>query len=133
MGYSNSNLPSRYKVYRAEIETIGTGSASDLVAYTSASPYNERGTPMCYSGSSPSDSPDRRVIYVAIINCSSLNVHGNNVGPFPVLAFGKFFLTEPIANPPDPDAGTIFAELVDLAEPGSVSNEVSHDIVQIYR
>ena len=62
-----------------------------------------------------------------------LNVHGNTGGPLPVLAFGKFFLTEPISNPPAPDAGTIFAELIGLAEPGSNGNEVSHDIVQLYR
>jgi Flp pilus assembly protein TadG len=133
VGYSNSNLPSRYQVYRAEIETIGSGASTDLVARTSPGPYNEKGAPMCYSGGTPSDNPDRRVLYVAIINCSELNIHGNTGGPFPVLAFGKFFLTEPISNSPDPDAGTIFAELIDLAEPSSVSNEVSHDIVQLYR
>jgi hypothetical protein len=88
---------------------------------------------MCYSGGAPTDNPDRRVVYVAIINCQGLNVHGNNSDPLQVAAFGKFFLTEPIPNPPAADAGTIFAELIDLSEPGSVSNEVSHDIVQLYR
>lgn len=131
VGYSNANLPSRYDVYRAEIGTIGTGGATDLVAHANAN--NERGSAMCYSGSTPTDTPDRRVLYVAIIDCQNLNVHGNTVAPLPVMAFGKFFVTEPISNPPDADAGTIFAELIGLSEPGSVSNEVAHDIVQLYR
>ena len=133
VGYSNADPPSRYQVYRSEISTIGSGAASDLVAHTSGAPYNESGAPMCYSGGAPTDSPDRRVMYVAIINCQGLNVHGNNGGPFQVAAFGRFFLTEPVASPPSPDSGTIFAELIGLSEPGSVSNEVSHDIVQLCR
>lgn len=143
VGYSNANLPTRYEVYRAEVSTIGSGAATDLVNMQSAmqdgnalvnpAARRERGTPQCYSGGGVSDNPDRRIIYVAILNCSTLSMTGNNGGPFPVVAFGKFFLTEPISNPPTPDAGTIFAELVGLAEPGSVSNEVARDIVQLYR
>lgn len=129
--WSNTNLPSRHEVYQHELSTIGAG--QDLVAHTSGAPYNEAGGPMCYGGGGVSAVPDRRVIHVAVINCSALNVHGNTGGPLPVLAFGKFFLTDPISKPPAPDAGTIFAELIGLAEPGSNGNEVSHDIVQLYR
>jgi hypothetical protein len=73
------------------------------------------------------------VIYAAIINCRELDVHGNSTEPLPVIAFGKFFLTEPIPSSPDPDAGTIFSELFSIIEPGSVSKEVARDLVQLYR
>ena len=141
-GASNANRPSRYDVYRAEIGTIGSGGATDLVAMQSPMtdggvnvpvPRRERGTPQCYSGGGLSDVPDRRIIYAAILNCSALSIHGNQGGPWPVMAFGKFFLTQSISSPPDPDAGTIFSELIGLAEPGSVSNDVARDIVQLYR
>jgi hypothetical protein len=72
------------------------------------------------------------VLYAAIIKCSALNVHGNNGGPFPVEAFGKFFITEPVPQPPATNQGTIYAELTGIAEPGT-DNSVAHDIVQLYR
>ncbi|MFV0295198.1 MAG: hypothetical protein ACK5JT_03660 [Hyphomicrobiaceae bacterium] len=132
-GYSTTNPPTRYDVYRAEIASIGTGATNDLVAHANAN--QEVGAPMCYSGGTPSSTPDRRVLYVAIINCSQLDVHGNTDTNLPVAAFGKFFLTEPIPKSPAPEAGTIFAELIDLAEPGnaSASNDITHDLVQLYR
>lgn len=136
---SNANLPSRYDVYRAEVGTIGSGAATDLVAMQAATMPNpanrkEMGSPQCYTGGGVSDNPDRRLLYVAIVNCSGLDLRGNSGGPFPAIAFGKFFITQPVANPPQPDAGIIFAELVDLVQPGvNQPNEVAHDLVQLYR
>jgi hypothetical protein len=126
-GWSNGNLPTRYEVYRHELSGL-TGTAA-----VAGSAKGEKGTPACYSGGGLSDSPDRRLLYAAIIDCLDLNVNGNSGGPLPVLAFGKFFITEPIANPPNPDAGTIYSELVELIEPGTVANDVARDIVQLYR
>ena len=48
--------------------------------------------------------------------------------PLAVTVFAKFFLTEPVAAD-----GTIHAELVGFVEPGTVSNNVARDIVQLYR
>ena len=131
-GWSNANRPSRYEVYQHELGTIGSG-GTDLVARQSPAPYNEKGAPACYSGGALSDEPDRRMLYGAIINCQDLNVQGNSGDPLPVLVFGKFFITEPVPNPPDPEAGAIFSELVGVIEPGTVSNDVARDIVQLYR
>ena len=127
-GWSNANRPSRYEVYRYEIDNNRTATAA-----VGGNAAGEMGTPACYSGGGLGDDPDRRVLYAAIINCTDLNVHGNTGGPLPVLAFGKFFITEPIPRSPAPDAGTIYSELVGLVEPGTVSNSVAHDIVQLYR
>jgi hypothetical protein len=123
VGYSNTNRPSRYDVYRHEIAANLTGSGAQ-----GGAAVGETGTPACYSGGGLSDEPDRRVIYGAIIDCGGLSVHGNSGGPLPVTAFGKFFLTEPVAAD-----GTIYAELIAFVEPGTVSNSVARDIVQLYR
>ena len=123
--YSNGNLTSRYDVYRYEID-------NNLV--NTASQGGETGTPACYNGGGLSDTPDRRILYVAILDCLAHNVEDDNSGnsgpPVPVTAFAKMFLTEPVSNGPDQD---IYAELVGVVEPGTVGNEVARDIVQLYR
>lgn len=128
--WSNAtNRPSRYQVYRYELSTM-SGGGTNLVNHQSL--INEVGNPTCYNGSAPANDPDRRLLYAAIINCSELNVHGGSGGPVGVLAFGKFFMTEPIPSPPATDAGTIYSEFVDVIRPG-VDNEVARDKVQLYR
>lgn len=122
-GWDNSNLPSRFDVYRYEIDNDLTETAA-----IGGAAAGEVGTPQCYSGGGLNDTPDRRIIFAAVINCSGLNVHGNSGGPLPVLAFGKFFLTEPVTAD-----GTIHAEITGLVEPGSSSDSVARDIVQLYR
>lgn len=126
-GWSNANLPSRYEVYRYEIENGLVGQAA-----VGGNAAGETGSPACYSGGGVSDTPDRRVIVGAIVDCEELNIHGSSGGPLQVRAFGKFFLTEPVPKNPDPDAGTIFAELIGLAEPGT-DKDIVRDIVQLYR
>jgi hypothetical protein len=122
-GYSNSNLPSRYFVYRYEIE-----SPNNLLNIQS--PGGERAAPQCYSGSTPpSDQPDRRIIYGALMNCIAQPIDsGNSGGPYIAVAFAKFFMTEPMNGPQD----SLWVELVDVVEPGS-SNSVARDLVQLYR
>ena len=131
--WSNTNPPSRYDVYRYEID-------NGLVAVRARGGSNsntaENGAPMCYSGGDASltDKPDRRVITGAILNCRALDetygMNGSSVPPLPAYAFGSFFLTEPVA---DDGEQTIWAELIDLVEPGAPGAEQLRDIVQIYR
>jgi len=121
-GWSNANLPSRYDVYRYEVDNNLTNTAA-----VAGNAIGEKGAPACYSGGGVSDNPDRRVLYAAIIDCSDLDVHGNTGGPFLVRAFGKFFITEPVTG------GDIYSEVFGLVEPGSVANDVARDIVQLYR
>ncbi|KAA2234948.1 pilus assembly protein TadG-related protein [Salinarimonas soli] len=121
----NSNAVSRYEVYRYEID-------QNLLA--TSSPIGERGTPICYAGDRTalnSSSLDRRLITAAILDCGSLGpVSGSSGGPYPVTAFARFFLTEPM----DKQTGEVWAELVDIIEPGTPgAREILRDIVQLYR
>jgi len=112
---SNADVPSRYRVYRYEIEQ---GLVGDL------SPGGESGAPACYSGGDLSAVPDRRILHAAIINCQNLpSMDEPNV---PVAAFGKFFLTLPLER----SQTDLYVELVGLVGPG---DGVSFDVIQLYR
>lgn len=104
----------RYELYRYEID-------NHLVT--------ANGTPQCYQGPTPIPStPDRRIIYFAMINCSQQGLNGNR-DDVPVAVFGKGFLTESVLPPPDDE---IYMEVVDVVRPGS-DDGVLHEIVQLYR
>ena len=143
VAYSNLNRPTRYDIYRYENGyNLITGlpeSGHDLIAHRSGNPIlpttGERGTPTCYdsggaaSTTPVSDTPDRRVFYSAIMNCIAQPIaNGSSGGPYRAVAFGKFFMTEPMGGAQD----SLWSELVDIVEPGS-SNSVARDMVQLYR
>jgi hypothetical protein len=114
---SNSNLPSRYAVYRYEIEQRFVGDRS---------PGGETGAAACYTGADLSDVPDRRVLTAAIVNCQSLALAGGPHADVPVTAFGKFFLTLPLQR----SQTDIFVEIVGLLKPGDSGD---FEMVQLYR
>ena len=120
---STGHLPSRYSVYRYEID-------NGLVGDTSPAPGTESGTPACYQGSTPpSDTPDRRILYGAIINCIAQPLaNGNSGNTYVPVAFGKFFMTEPVNGSQD----SLWVELFDVVSPGN-SKDVARDVVQLYR
>jgi Putative Flp pilus-assembly TadE/G-like len=109
--------PSRYRVYRYEIEQGRVGDVSL---------GGESGAPACYGGGDLSAVPDRRIIHGAVINCQSLGSVNEPDSKVPVAAFGKFFLTLPLA----PAQTDLYVELVGLVRPG---DGVSFDVVQLYR
>ena len=120
---------SRYDVYLYEL-----ANGKVPLAAVAGPAIGEKGSPQCYSGGSL-PTYDRRVMYVAIVNCTNLGINGNssNVGaPF---AYGKFFLTEPVST------GTIYSELVGLAGTGTTIDNggggtnggVVSESVQLYR
>lgn len=129
-GWSNANRPSRYEVYRYEID-------NNLVNTASRGPADkETGAPQCYSGGATtlSDKPDRRVFHGAILDCRALDqqygISGGSAPPLPVTAYAKFFLTEPM----DKQDATIWVELVDVVEPGTpAAREILRETVQLYR
>jgi hypothetical protein len=113
----NSDVPSRYRVYRYEIEQGRVGDVS---------PGGESGAPVCYRGGDLSAVPDRRILHAAVINCQNLESVGEPHSNVPVAAFGKFFLTLPLGR-----AQTdLYVEMVGLVRPG---DGVSFDVVQLYR
>jgi Flp pilus assembly protein TadG len=107
----NTDVPSRYRVYRYEIEQGLVG---------------ELGAPACYRGGDLSAVPDRRILHAAVINCQSLRSVDEPHSNVPAAAFGKFFLTSPLA----PAQTDLYVEMVGLVRPG---DGVSFDVVQLYR
>jgi hypothetical protein len=115
---NNSNLPSRYGVYRYEIEQ---GMVEDR------SPGGESGAPACYGGGVYSDAPDRRIIQAAVLNCLSLDLGEGPQSTVPVAAFGKFFLTLPLAV----SQTDVFVEMEGLVDPSDRTQ--NFDMVQLFR
>jgi Flp pilus assembly protein TadG len=113
----NADVPSRYRVYRYEIERGRVGDVSI---------GGESGVPACYSGSDLPGTPDRRILHAAIVNCQSLQLAGEEQFNIPVAAFGKLFLTLPLER----SQTDLYVELVGLVRPG---DGVSFDVVQLYR
>ena len=128
---ANTTL-SRYELYRDEV-TGGIPNKSNL------NPKGENGNPQCNTGS-VSDSPDRRILYAAVLNCPPANGSADNL---PVLAFVKMFITQPMSknnnscNPNnDPtcetDTGDLFVEVIGGVKPGA-DDDILHDMVQLYK
>jgi Flp pilus assembly protein TadG len=114
---SNADVPSRYRVYRYEIEQGRVGDVSI---------GGESGAPACYSGGDLPWTPDRRILHAAIVNCQSLQLAGEEQFNVPVAAFGKLFLTLPLER----SQTDLYVEMVGLVRPG---DGVSFDVVQLYR
>jgi Flp pilus assembly protein TadG len=88
--------PSRYCVYKYEVTHKDT-----------LYPGAELTEPQC---NTTIEGPDRRLLYVAVIDCAANPVSGGG-GTYPVQVFASIFLTEPAGSPPDAD---IYGELVDI-------------------
>ena len=130
-GWSNSGTrPSRYDVYLYELEHNLMPSG----APASGGGSKEKGAPQCYAGDQAalSDSLDRRLFVGAIIDCQAhaADMNGDFGGKIPFTAYAKFFLTEPM----DKNYGTIWVEMVELVEPGTVgARNIIRDSVQLFR
>jgi hypothetical protein len=129
-GWTDSNPPSRYDVYRYEI-------TNNLIPNKS-SVGGENGVPEC-STATPTAEPDRRILYAAVLNCGALNITGNSNTSVPAVAFVKMFITKPMTKLPGSGScptceedGDLYVEMIDVVQPG-VDDAVVHDIVQLYR
>lgn len=127
----NDGPPSRYAIYRYEIEQdLVADAGNNDSAVNPDMPEVEVGTPQC-NADMATDSPDRRIIYGAIINCRANGLDGGKNTGIIAVAFGKFFMTEPMQG--DTSSNTVLStELVDVVQPGD-ENGVARDIVQLYR
>ena len=116
--------PSRYDVYRYEIENglVGDNSAGAPtgVRYPTNGqprPTTENGLPNCAAADAvePSAGPkDRRTVFAAIVDCAAEADSG--VDEMAVTAYASLFMTSPmLRNPADPSAdSTIDVEIVDI-------------------
>jgi hypothetical protein len=120
-----ADVVTRYQTYRWEIDNNRIPDPDPTTGTTS-----ERGnsaTNSCYQGPvPPNDSPDRRVLHFAVVNCGLHGIHGNDEDIRPV-AFVKAFLTEPVSSSSD-----IYLETIEVAEPEEETS-VMHDMIQLYR
>lgn len=119
--WTNADPPSRYEVYRYEIDQGFVNDASP----GEPGKAGETGAPAC-NGPGRSN-PDRRIMYGAVINCIENADKFNGSSELPVEAFAKFFLTRPVDSSND-----IRGEFVGLVEPNT-DQGVVHDSVQLYR
>lgn len=119
---TGSNLPTRYEVYRYEI---------DNNVYQDAAVSGETGIPAC---GTPVTKVDRRILYGAILDCQALQASGlkftGRLTGLPVRAFGSFFVTDPIKDGKD-----IYVELVDITGKGGrgTLDNFLRDEAQLYR
>lgn len=120
-----TNTWTRYGIYRHEIDT-------NQIPSPGGSGSIEDGNPQCYGGSTvPNDLPDRRVLYLAVVNCVDQGINGNESN-VPTVSYIKTFLTEPVSDPASSTGSDVFLEIVDVITPGN-SQGVLHDVVQLYR
>jgi hypothetical protein len=130
--YTNANPPSRYDLYKFEIDHNLVAKKSRGVAagtlpkdlYTEG----ETGAPLCHA--TPSTDPDRRLIYAAIVDCDAYASELNGAsGTIQAMAFASFFLTEPVVG------AEVRAEVVDID--GNLGRgtmvDFAKDNVQLYR
>jgi len=121
---TGANLPTRYQVYRYEI---------DNNISQDAAVGGETGVPPAAAGT-PISIPDRRLLYGAILDCNALQASGTNFSGrqtgIPVRRFGSFFITEPIK-----DGKNIYVELVDITGKGGngTLDNYLRDEAQLYR
>ena len=103
-----STIPSRYQVYRWEIDNDSIPGA--LTYGTSSTP--EEGIPQCHNSGASTASVDRRIMYAAVMNCTAVEAeYGMNgsVNNLPVETFVKVFLTKPMETGQD---NIIWGEIV---------------------
>lgn len=123
-----ADLATRYQTYRWETDNGRYPDDDPATGTTKENGSAEQGPPgRCYAGSEePSDTPDRRVLHFAVVNCGYHDIHGNAEN-IPPVAFVKAFLTEPAS-----DTSDIFLETIEVAKP-EVNSSVMHDVIQLYR
>lgn len=108
-------LPSRYDVYRYEIEN-GLVSTWSRGGPGSSGRNRESGAPLCAMSKNPlpqiSDTPDKRVILAAVIDCLA-NPGGTGNTARPVRNFASVFLVNPL-DIKDMGAAKLDIEIIDL-------------------
>jgi Putative Flp pilus-assembly TadE/G-like len=134
----------RYEVYRYEID-------NNLVTdYSPGSDLGENGDHTGggtgkYCSTQPgvnNPNRDRRVLYVAVVNCQAAGLHGNSQSNIPVVAYLKVFITEPVGYDDTTGATwvgvstgssqSVWGEVVGVIKP-SDSSSIVHVYPVLYR
>jgi Flp pilus assembly protein TadG len=107
-----------------------TGCTASASGYTRFQQYEyeiAHGLDLQSPANAANERVERRIIYVAVVNCRDENVHGSM--SVPPLTYLRMFLTEPVSEPTGVE---IVAEVIDVVQLGE-DDGVLHDIVQLYR
>jgi len=147
---ANWNDPgfTRYDTYRWEIDSgripdrtrddavlqpCGADPGNYPTSYNASCSDGEQGRPSNYTGGALSDTPDRRIIIIAVVNCIENGpINGNSTPPLPVEQYAKFFVTEPVDIHSGNSNQDIYGEFVGFVSPGA-DDAVIRDVVQLYR
>ncbi|MCI2400415.1 pilus assembly protein TadG-related protein [Aliiroseovarius subalbicans] len=123
-------IPSRYDIYRHEIEMQVDPSEDNLVA--EGSPGGESGLPICSlskNGSLPASDPlldpnarDRRIIFAAVIDCLANPFNGQ--ATIPVNSFVSAFMVRPMEKASNNGKGNNNSEDSTLLEGGTIDIEI---------
>lgn len=120
---------SRYTVYRWELDKASNipGTQTKQGALP-----KEEGRPVCNKNNV--GSADRRLLYIAVVNCQAQAAEIAAHGKVTVREFAEGFVTEPMmhGSGATKDKGAIFVEIRRTIEQGSSSNVVLRDVIQLY-
>lgn len=97
---SGRSTPTRYQQYRWEYEqhVAGGGQLNNSPPNPMAGGFNVQRSPLCNGpGLAPASTPDRRVISIAVINCTAESV-GSSTTDARIQKFVDVFLVEPSAR-----------------------------------
>jgi hypothetical protein len=116
------DLPTRYAAYMREVGQNGT-----VPPWPGTS--GEANAPSC-NGVTAGDYK-RRTITVAVIDCLSQGVQGNQNASLLSNKYAEFFLTEPATDPPE---GAIYGEFIQMVTPQSQgATGKLHQVLRLYR
>lgn len=106
---SGRTSPTRYQQYRYEY----TNRATMLQTKAAGGGNNQQGVPICNGpGIAPASTPDRRILSIAVINCTAESV-GANTTDADIIEWVDVFLVEPTARRVAPD-GTRYTNNSDV-------------------
>jgi Flp pilus assembly protein TadG len=128
----------RYDVYKWEMAHAGsvlngqTVLGPRIVSGTGGNTLRSHGGPYCSTpGITPGgNTPDRRRISLAVVNCTANNVHGNSTN-VPVQKWIDIFLVEPSLNRARTSQGDIYVEVIGQASSngdGTAGQVVRRDV-----
>jgi Flp pilus assembly protein TadG len=104
-----------------------TASTSGYTRYQQYEYENAHGLDQQSPENAANERADRRIIYVAVVNCLDEDVHGTMT--VPPITYLRVFLTEPVS---EPSGVEIVGEIIDVVQLGD-DDAVLHDNVQLYR
>lgn len=133
---ANAAAPTRYEVYRAEIEVAGDILVGDAAGDGhDGNSIAESGRPICNTTTNPAVDYSRRVVVVAGINCGAPNSISGAASNVPVQEYFKVFLTEPASNTGSGNTFDMWGEVIGTAGGEGAGNDAGlfRNFVQLYR